>query len=70
MQFEKLIPLIFGKTDIDVVWKGSILIKMRHDRLDETPNYIKKAEVDYITAVDRRTIEIGIKNIEGEGVTY
>ena len=68
MQFENLIPLIFGKTDIDVVWKGSILIKMRYDRLDETPNYIKKAEVDYITAVDRRTIEVGIKNIENENL--
>ena len=70
MQFEKLIPLIFGKTDIDVVWKGSILIKMRYDKLNETPNYIKKSEVDYITAVDRRTIEIGIKNIKDEEVTY
>ena len=68
MQFEKLIPLIFGKTDIDVVWKGSILIKMRYDRLDETPNYIKKSEVDYITAVDCRTIEVGIKNIENENL--
>ena len=70
MEFEDLIPIIFGKTDIDIVHKGRILIKLRHDRLDETPDYIKKSEIDYLTAVDRRTIEIGIKNIEGDGVKY
>ena len=68
MKFEDLIPIIFGKTDIDVVHKGRILNKIRYDRLNETPHYIKQSEIDYITAVDRRTIEVGIKEIINENL--
>ena len=66
MKFSELIPIIFGKTDIDFVKKGHIIKNIKHDRLNETPNDIKDSEIDYISAVDGRTIEIGLKENENE----
>ena len=62
MKFHELYPKIHGKTDIDVVKDGHILLKIKYDwDLNRIPNEITDADVDYIQAVDYRTIEVGVE---------
>ena len=61
MTFRELYEKIHGKTDIDIVKDGHILLKIKYDwDLKSIPIEIRQAEVDYIQAVDYRTIEIRV----------
>ena len=62
MKFLDLWRLIDGKTDVDVASEGIIFQKLKYDALDaDIPDRTMFSNVDYITAIDYRTIEVGIK---------
>ena len=62
MKFHELYPKIHGKTDIDVVKDGHIKFRVKYDfKSDRIPPELYSADVDYIQAVDYRTIEVGVE---------
>ena len=58
-----ILDLLNGKTDVDVVKNGEILRKIKHDDRyweDDECIDLYSSDVEYITAVDYRTIEVGV----------
>jgi len=65
MRFEELYFIIHSDTDVDVVKKGYKTCKIcRGTYHEDVPYEIRIAEVDYLTAVDYRTVEVGLKKRE------
>ena len=63
MKFGDLFLILRGKTDVDVVLKGLIITTFKYDfNYLDLPPATRDAEVAYLTAVDCRTIEIGLKD--------
>ena len=62
MVFMYLYDIVRGKTDIDVVINGELVQKIKQGTPQiEIPLRIRHSYIDYLTAVDYRTIEVGLK---------
>lgn len=64
MKFIDLFNKVQMKTDIDVICNETRLTKIKYDTYyEDIPIDIRQAAVDYVTAIDGRTIEVGITKV-------